>query len=48
MNLNKYFYNKSEDKSVPMKGHFLHKIKFYCGYGKMFFLVESFLSNRRP
>ena len=25
----------------------LHKIRFYCIYGKMFFLIESFLSSRR-
>ena len=25
----------------------LHKIKFYCVYSKMYFLVESFLSIRR-
>ena len=23
------------------------QIKFYCVYSKMFFLIESFLSNRR-
>ena len=25
----------------------LHKIKFYIVYGKMFFLIDSFLSSRR-
>ena len=25
----------------------LHKIKFYIVYGKVFFLVDSFLSSRR-
>ena len=24
----------------------LHKVKFYCVYGKMFFLIESFLRSR--
>ena len=26
---------------------FLHKIKFFCDYGKTFFLIESFLSIKR-
>ena len=25
----------------------LHKIKFYIVHGKMFFLIDSFLSSRR-